>query len=204
MSVEDKINDLYQKASRIPKSYSVGDHIKVNNEYYYVIADSPKNQDYVVALKETPLTVAEVNNYGSSIPVSAINRGGYGGMAYHQSSSVYSTSNVKVVVDAWSSYKFTNNQLKEIDEYKAMLITVSELVNLGFERSGNKYPINDNVPEWTYGINYWTMTSYNSTVMWVIHCYKEEWSIDYYRVTWDVFTIRPVINVYKSAIQKIN
>ena len=62
-SVEQAINELYEKADEL-YGYHIGDEIKVNNIDFYVIADSPASQDYVVALKAEPLTVEEVNTYG--------------------------------------------------------------------------------------------------------------------------------------------
>ena len=158
----------------------------------------------MIALKEKPLTVSEVNIYGSSIPVSATNQSGYGGMAFGTVNN-YDSSNVKIVVDNWAIDKFSNTRLKIVDGYDARLITVDELVDLGFIRSGNMYPINDNVPEWTYGYKYWTMTpsDIGSNSMRVIQYYGN-WRIDYYSVSWTNFRVRPVINVYKSAITKLN
>ena len=54
---------MYEKADEL-YGYHIGDEIKVNNIDFYVIADSPASQDYVVALKAEPLTVEEVNTYG--------------------------------------------------------------------------------------------------------------------------------------------
>ena len=45
--------------------YSIGDTVTIANETYYVIADSGSNQDYVTLLKGEPLTVNEINTYGT-------------------------------------------------------------------------------------------------------------------------------------------
>ncbi len=42
-------------------AYSVGDSFTLNGDSYHIIADSGVSQDYVVALKDTPLTTSEVN-----------------------------------------------------------------------------------------------------------------------------------------------
>ena len=47
------------------KAYSVGDTFTLNGDSYHIIADSGVSQDYVVALKDTPLTVEEVETYGA-------------------------------------------------------------------------------------------------------------------------------------------
>ena len=200
-SVESAINELYQKAIEC-HNYQVGDLITVSGEQYYVIVDSLKTQDYVIALKEKPLTVSEVNIYGSSIPVSATNQSGYGGMAFGTVNN-YDSFNVKIVVDNWATAKFTNNQLKNIDNYTARLIKVDELVDLGFVRSGALYPINENVPAWVYKVNYWTMTpsDYGGNRIRVVT--NTSRGVDYYPPDFK-FSVRPVINVYKSAITKLN
>ena len=36
------------------KAYSIGERIKAGGAYWYVIEDSPEEQDYVVLLKEEP------------------------------------------------------------------------------------------------------------------------------------------------------
>ena len=46
------------------KVYSIGDQITVANETYHIIS-VPSNEDYVVVLKDTPLTTSELNTYGA-------------------------------------------------------------------------------------------------------------------------------------------
>ena len=89
-----------------PRAYSIGDIITTNNTTFYVIEESEISQDYVVALKSEPLTVAEVNLYGGvgtennhvnvqnclsdeSCYRTAVNINGYGGMAYYTGSTCY-------------------------------------------------------------------------------------------------------------------
>ena len=196
--METAINELYQKAIEC-HDYQVGDLITVAGEQYYAIADSPNTQDYVVALKEKPLTVSEVNTYGSSIPVSATNQSGYGGMAFGTAN--YDSSNVKIVVDAWASNKFQNSELKTVDGYDARLITLSELNDLGFVKQS--IPVDENVPNWTYDYQYWTMTVCGNPQMCTVKNYNF-WRIDKVTISHTYPTVRPVINVYKSAIQRVN
>jgi hypothetical protein len=97
-SVSTALNELYAKESQLPRKYKIGDKVKVKNEDYYVIADSPRDQDYVTLLKAEPLTVEEVNTYGGvgtennhvnkntySSVGTAYNSNGYGGLAYYSS-----------------------------------------------------------------------------------------------------------------------
>ncbi len=57
-------NGLISKTKYIV--YDVGSEIIVNNEHYYVISDKGFDDNYLVAIKENPLTVEEVNIYGKS------------------------------------------------------------------------------------------------------------------------------------------
>lgn len=86
------------------QQYKVGDIVKYNDDHFYVIENSDKNQDYVVLLKAEPLTAKEVNKYGiDKNGVNHVNKytyntigkaytrndndDNYGGMAYYTSSS---------------------------------------------------------------------------------------------------------------------
>ena len=168
-----------------PKSYSIGDEVSYNNEDYYVIKNSGINDLYLTLLKKNPLTVAEVNQYGtghvnmyacqssdSSCYQTAYDSNGYGGMAYYTSSSCigygvssdctanYEQSEIKYVVDAW---KLDKAPLAT----EARLITLDDLTdNLGIEFNTNNptsYQIvqTDDSPMWVFGEDYyyWTMTT---------------------------------------------
>ena len=85
-------------------AYSVGDEVTYNNVDYRVIKNSGASESTVTLLKATPLTVAEVNQYGGvgtannhvnmynadssrSYYRTAYNSNGYGGMAYYSSAN---------------------------------------------------------------------------------------------------------------------
>ncbi len=184
--------------------YHQGDKITVNNEDYWIIARSGIGQDYVVALKDEPLTVEEVNLYGSSISVSAGNQNGYGKMAFG-STNEYSTSNIKIVVDTWANDKFANDILKEIDGYKSRLLMESDFMVLGYSgRYVHGYTNVSNVPNFVYSYTDY-YTAYKST----------RGAITYVAVDGQIISgggpqphverlVRPVINVYKSALENNN
>lgn len=46
------------------ESYIVGDKLKVDGDYYFVLRNSDSNTNYITLLKETPLTVDELYSYG--------------------------------------------------------------------------------------------------------------------------------------------
>ena len=137
-------------------AYTVGNTVTYNNVNYYVIADSGTGEATVTLLKAEPLTVAEVNQYGtghvnmySNNSIYAtdyqqagnINNSGYGAMRYFTSETCgyvnnyyyrsgcinnYIDSEIKYVVDAWK-----NTQAPEAIE--ARLIQIAEFENLGYE-----------------------------------------------------------------------
>ena len=158
---------------------------KSYNVDYYVIVESGTSEANVTLLKATPLTTAEINQYGaghinrytSSSVGTAYNHNGYGGMAYYTSETCrfvndsyvttgcttdYAQSEVKYVVDAWKNAKAPAAS-------EARLITYDELLNnLGFElddeQTGYKASA-ENTPSWVYNSNYWywTMSQYEDS-----------------------------------------
>ena len=153
----------YGKAETvIYDTYKIGDIVTYNGMNFYVIAPSDENTDYVTLLKTDPLTVDEVNKYGTDENgVSHINRyisssasvaydsNGYGGMGYFSCDDFktidgkgycgetevnYDNSDIKYVLDNWSNDTFPKKALKEVSGYKVRLIYKDELTkNLGYE-----------------------------------------------------------------------
>ena len=213
------------------KKYSVGDEITYNGIKFYVISPSDTKQDYVTLLKDEPLTVEEVNTYGvghinrytyDSVGT-AYNFNGYGGMAYYSSPTCgyvnsswvndgcttnYDESEIKKVVEAWKDAKLTENELKEVNEYKARLITYEDLYNnLDYEVYINGTTIlrrpSESTPSWVYNSNYWywTMSPYNDSAYRVWNVYGNG-NLDHDNVSnsYGGGVVRPVINLLKSAI----
>ena len=152
------------------RSYQVGDHVSYNGVTYYVIEDSDTTNDTVKLLKEEPLTKAEMDNLNlSGITVSEQN--GYGKVQFG-SSSDYSTSTVKQVVDAWK-----NTIVSSVDIETVRLISHSDLVdNLGYINSvdtSQTTASSDGItPNCVYNSNYsyWAMNSWNDSdsVVWIV------------------------------------
>ena len=136
----------YGKTSNAPvtyQSYNVGDVVTYNGMDFYVIENSDETSDRVTMLKAEPLTVNEVNTYGTDSNgvnhVNAYTNGsvgtaydvsGYGAIAYYTSlncgddvssyetvtdgcTTDYDQSEVKYVVDAWANDKITSTNLIE-------------------------------------------------------------------------------------------
>ena len=208
------------------KAYNIGDEVTYNNVDYYVIKDSGTKESTVTLLKAEPLTVDEVNLYGtghvnrytdSSVGTAYnYNEKGYGGMAYYTSESCrfvnnelieseckndYSSSEVKYVVDAWK-----NENAKSAVE--ARLITLDEVTSLGYEWGkycedcGEEWVKKDTVPSWLYSYNYsyWMSTSVenSSTQVWYGSYYMG--TLNKTHVVDKSIGVRPVIVLDKSVL----
>ena len=195
---------LEKKASKIKKSepYEVGDAVLYNNEYWYVLSD---NDDYVTVLKDKPLTSSELGKY-------AINNGEeYSNIMYYSNNTCvnngdcneYNKSNIKTVLDSYAVS--INDDLKEVDGYKIRLITLDELVELGFKDNTNTlyYEMNEKTPFWigSNGGEYWVMPSNNTTNnIFVVSDYNNN-SYVYESNPYNTLAfVRPVINLKKSSI----
>ena len=180
-------------------AYSVGDHVSYNGVTYYVIEDSDTTNDTVKLLKETPLTKTEMDNLNlTGITISEAN--GYGKVQYG-SSTDYSTSTVKQIVDAW---KIT--AVKSGDTAIARLITTDDLINdFGYEyyENGTEHRYNkvESTPSWVYGIYYWTKTQFDDLEVWTI---KTNGVSNSTKISYE-YMVRPVLELNKSAdITKLN
>ena len=191
------------------KVYHQGYQFSLNGDNYHIIADSGAGQDYVVALKDTSLTIEEINMYGGvGTDENHVNvcvdysygtsreMGVYGGVAYCKNFSegltnVYDESDIKYVVDTWVNAAFINNKVKEVNGYSARLITIEEWRSLD-----NTYIWKYNHDGW-YG--YWTMSIDIKGYVFGIRNDETTMASNDNRCT-----IRPVVNVYKSAIETNN
>lgn len=102
--------------------------------------------------------------------------------------SDYDTSSVRTYLDNWTTTTFINDELKEVNGYKARLITYNEL------RSIISY-------SWHKGFAYYTMSPAFGTSTTSVYYIQSGGFID---DNWKVNAsnnVRPVINVYKSALE---
>ena len=159
---------------------------KSYNVDYYVIVESGTSEANVTLLKATPLTTAEINQYGaghinrytSSSVGTAYNHNGYGGMAYYTSETCrfvndsyvttgcttdYAQSEVKYVVDGWKNAKApaaTEARLITKEELESEIREYDPCGGCGAVETGEfvKY-------DWLYNSNYWYWTmSQNETL----------------------------------------
>ena len=173
-SEESIVYDAYQK----------GDTVTYKGIDFHVIEDSGASQDYVTLLADKLLSTEEVNTYGvghvnnyasSSYRGSAYDNGGNGDLQFYSSATCgynennnwvetgckndYASSEIKYVVDGWAAAKLNASDLKEVNGYKARLLSYDDLTdNLGYEKasSGTIQPsTNNETPSWVYYENTW-------------------------------------------------
>ena len=185
--------------SPIYTAYTVGDEVTYNNVDYYVIKDSGAKESTVTLLKAEPLSYDEVQTYSNGTGAQTYDNNGYGGMQYHSSSSVYSTSYVKTTVDAWKTAKAPASS-------EARLITIDDLKdNLGYvldtSATSEVYILSSSTPNWVYNSNYyyWTMSPWNdsTSVVWIV---GDDGSLLSDSVGSTAYAVRPVITISKSVL----
>lgn len=100
--------------------YEIGDTITLNNEEYYVIQKSSSTDDSLVLLKANPLTVSEINKYGSG-HINAYSRveafkntvsdlgDGTGGVAFYNSNTCRLHTYTAASGDTDEQYKYSTS-----------------------------------------------------------------------------------------------
>ena len=178
-------------------SYSVGDHVSYNGVTYYVIEDSDATNDTVKLLKENALTKTEMEALSlADITIDDFYENEYGTVKYG-SSTDYSISIVKMIVDAWK-----DTAVKSGDSAVAKLISHDDLVNnLGYENKIDSInpSTNGNTPNWVYKNNYgyWTMSQYgDSSSIWMVTSGGYIYRAGYYQ---NNGAVRPVLELNKQA-----
>ena len=190
-------------------AFDVGEVVEYNNAEYYVLKDSSTSDDYVTLLKKDPLTVSEVNQYSTDYVSQDGEYPYYTSDTCNESnqtgcSTNYDTSDVKKIVDGWSS-SFSDD-LVSIDGYKTRLIDEDDLIsNLAYEFQYNSpydgsgaFTASYETPLWAY-INekkYWSMNENGDSSSQINTVYNKLFSENIY----NKFYIRPIINLKKSVI----
>lgn len=225
-------------AEKIYQEYKVGDAVTYNGIDFYVIKDSGEKDDRVTMLKAEPLSVDEVNKYGgvgtknnhvnvystSDVTASnyqkASNINGYGGMAYYTSPTCgytgynncttdYNKSEIKYVVNAWSSAVLNEEDLIEDKTgYKTRLLTLEDLTNnLGYIGYDEGACITKETPNWVYSEKfiYWTMSNFvfYENLDYLVFTVHKSGSVDWVRYRDEnsygtPTVVRPVITLKKQ------
>ena len=194
-------------------------------DYVTLLKAEPLTVEEVNTYGVGHLNMYNISDTSASYYQKAYNRNGYGGMAYYTSttcgyptagsSSGYTTtgcttdydeSEIKKVVEAWKDAKLTENELKEVNEYKARLLKYEDLYNnLDYEAYDNGSTIlrrpSESTPSWVYNSNYyyWTMSAKedSASIVWSV---GNDGGLNSGYVNNSDGVVRPVINLLKSAI----
>lgn len=112
--------------------------------------------------------------------------------------NMFNYNSINSVLNSYSSSII--NDLKEVDGYKIRLITLDELIKLGFvdKTNTNYYEEGSNTPYWI-GLkdsNYWVM---NDKPFMLVNYEGKNYAYETSNNTYAY--VRPVVNVYKSALK---
>ena len=210
----EETTDLTDDITISKAEYIVGDKLTFAGSDWYVIEDSDFNQDYVKLMKETVVNNTELGSYAHSSGKPAIK--------YNDNyTNTYENSKIREFLEEIYLTKIDphSNKLKLVElggkSYKIRLITLNELLNnLGYETTdvATLYEYDEsNTPSWVYqnfgeggysnynGIDsYWTMEEYGSSLTYIVPVKRP---ICVQPVNSGSTGVRPVINLYKSAIE---
>lgn len=181
------------------KEYEIGDEIYYKNSFYYVIANSNEEQSYITLLKKIPLTTYEVVLYTSS----AHSDNDDGNIAmFEYDTRAENTNTILSIINNWADDLFDNDDLIEIDNYKARLLNDVDLIdNLGFVLKDNtsSYSLYSSydTPDWVLDSDYCYYT-----MMYDPMKDDQEYA---YKIPYNGYcpykVIRPVINLKKSVLE---
>ena len=219
--VNNKTNSIYgyvkgkvtEEKEIVYKEYNVGDEITYKGMKFYVIAPSDTKQDYITLLKETPLTVDEVNTYGGvgtennhvnmytthrttdSYYQKAYNSNGYGGMAYYSSATCgYPTAGNSTWVSSGCTTDYDESEIKKVVEaWKDAKLTESELKEDSLGYSARLITLDELTSNLGYDISINTSPSQKGeTPSWVYNSNYYYWTISQYEDSasnvWNVYS----------------
>ena len=197
--------------------YNFGEKVEYLNEQYYVVRDSDENSNYVVLLKNKPLTQRQIYMYDKEkidiVPYYYSNKCDYPFfqnlfVSFNENNCIndYNVSYPKEIVDNWVLSNFETDELVEVEGYKARLINLDELINyLGYDpgrfvtNPGAALKVNELVPKWVYeNAPYWTMSGFQDDN--VNLYYLERNGNIYFNEVSRFQGIRPVINLNKCLL----
>ena len=189
------------------KEYKFGDVIYYHGDKYYVLENSGNDKNYVTLLRDSSLTLDDLPNLKDNIlnNMRLSNNMGFINYSCNENeicSNKYESSNIKKIVDNWMKEVLNEDELIEVDGYKARIISKEDLLeNLGYEESetGSGISVNktDITPSIFPQVGAWTMYLYDDTS--VMYTYENR--IGQALELTDHYTIIPVINVKKDVLK---
>lgn len=187
--------------SVVTNSYNVGNAVLYNGAYWYIISSG---DDYVTLLKKDSLNVNELSNYFVA-GTDGLMYYGKEGCINNNTCNLFNESSIKFALDNYKNN--IDNDLKDVNGYKIRLITIEELSKFGYidKTSSNYFESTSNTPYWLNDAigDYWIMNSNNNTVnkSFIKVNYNHNGYIYEVNAYDTLARVRPVINVYKSALK---
>ena len=122
------------------EEYQVGRKVIYNDEDYYVIRKSDKNKKYVTLIRNRPLSMQELIEYGSDVQnssyaakVTYVSPDVYIPANNYRNNYLYADSYVKSLVDYWmENYLNMDDLVIDSNGYKARIIDNSDLSALEY------------------------------------------------------------------------
>ncbi len=157
------------------KEYKLYDEVEYKGEKYHVINNSKKSINFVTLLKDEPLTTEEIIKYDKSntyddseflihyysntyehitSPDSIFSR-------LSRDNFTYSTSNLKKIIDNWVANELDENDLMEVDGFKARIISRNEYFDIW---STDKRYIIENYTGWMIQEEPYGLYEYHSVI----------------------------------------
>ena len=192
------------------------------NEDYYVVSNDDDN-NYVTLVKDIPLTSYQIESmntereYGvAPFDISddciSFQNGDFYAYSFRSTTGTgcinnYNNSIVKSIIDNWAMDRFNDNELIDIDGYKARLINTFELFNnlfynyrIGVTDYSRSYIRSPMVPKWFYeNKEFWTMSGYEDYNNYIYYVNKN--GNAYFTDHLYIFKgVRPVINYNKCLL----
>ena len=213
--------NVYQSSLEYGTDYQlhVGDAVTYYGMDFHVIEilGLSNGINIISLLKDTPLTQGEINLYKNDDTQAPGDIMAFNSNCsfYEGCTTDYETSEIKNVIDNWSDARFKDDELIEVDGYKARLITVDELINnLGYEYHDVITSIileySESTPPEVYssGELFWTMSKYNdeenitisdSNNKDLIYIYNQKATP---KNMYSKNKVRPVINLNKCVLEE--
>lgn len=177
--------------------YKQGDKIKYKDHYYYVLRNSTKNDTFLTLIMSDAMSDDEILKYDNNYE-QTITYDGKIPRSIGEFKKYYNDSEIKVLINNWIESQNIQNDLEEVDGYKARLLSIEEL------KSDFGYSISQSDNSISYrlgrsGQEVWWLINYD---YWVMNMDGEIYQMDLVNsmITEDgKYNLRPVINLQKSA-----
>lgn len=177
-------------------------------EMYRCMDNNEIGKSFVRLMKSSPLTQEEINKYSSTYEKMGLpfySSDTCTGTVNSGCTNEYDKSNLKTVVDNWTTDNFNDDDLVKFEGYKTRLITNNDLIMyLGYNTvytgsDETTWMYSSDTPEEVYntGYRYWTMSPFGDTNS---EAYVVQESLTSANV-YGSYAVRPVVNLNKCSLE---